>query len=182
MRLGQKFFVFAAAALYALPVMAEQAAEPASEGLPQLNPAHFPEQLFWLAVSFALLFLCMQFIALPGVKRTQDKRANVLKADLDAAQAANEAAKATMVQYEKALADARFQAQNTINEIAVQAAKESAARQAEQQKELAKHLADAEAKIAAARDAAIKDVKASAADLAGAIIDRVTKPGARHAQ
>jgi F-type H+-transporting ATPase subunit b len=171
-------FIGISAALYALPVLAEETA--AQEGLPQLDPAHFPSQLFWLAVTFALLYVCMQFVALPGVKRTQDKRVATIEGNLKAAQAANEAAKRMMADYEKALTDARAKAQATVSEIAAQAAKESAAKQAVQQQELAKRLAEAEAKIAAARDAAVRDVKSSAADLAAAIIDKVTKPGARH--
>jgi F-type H+-transporting ATPase subunit b len=168
-----RFAALAAAALYTLPAFAEEA-EPASEGLPQLNPAHFPEQLFWLAVTFGLLYLCMHFVALPGVKKTQDGRAATIAADLAAAQKANEETKAVVAQYEKALADARAQAQASVNEMATQAAKENAAKQAAQSKQLADRLAETEAKIAAARDAAIRDVKATATSLAEAIIEKVS--------
>ena len=103
-----------------------------SAGLPQLDTALFPEQLFWLAVSFAILYVLMAYVALPAVRRTQDNRADTIAADLKAAEQANEQAKAMMAKYEKALADARAEAQGTIAQIAAEAAKESAARQAQQ--------------------------------------------------
>jgi len=114
------------------------------------------------------------------VRRTQDNRADTIAADLKAAETANEAAKAMMAQYEKALADARAEAQATISEIVAQAAKEAAAKQVVQQQDLAKRLNEAETKIAAARDIAIRDVKAGAGDLAAAIVEKVTK-GSAHA-
>jgi len=163
------------AALYALPLMAAESGE--KIGLPQLDTSHFPEQLFWLALSFALLYCLMAFVALPGVKYTQDKRQEIIATELAAATAANDAAKAMIAQYEKALADARAKAQATVNEIAVQTTKESAEKQAVQHKELTQRLHEAEAKIATTRDAALKDVKGAATELANAVIEKIT--GAR---
>ena len=167
--------IYAAVALWAIPVQA------AEEGqVPQLDPTFYAGQLFWLAISFGLLYLMMKYVAVPAVQKTQDTRAGVIAGDLAAAQKANDDAKAMMANYEKALSDARAKAQQVIGEIAAQAAKQSAEKQATQHKELAKRLAEAEAKITAARDAAIRDVKSSAAELATAIIDKVTKSGAHY--
>src|SRR6185437_15129539 len=152
-------FVFAAAALLASPLRAEEG------DLPQLNPAHFPEQLFWLAVSFGLLYFMMSVFALPAVKKTQDRRADTIKSELATAEKANETVKALMAEYEKALSDARAEAQAIIGEVSTQAAKEAAARQAEQDQKIAQRLAEAEAKITAARDAAVNEAKASASNL-----------------
>jgi F-type H+-transporting ATPase subunit b len=167
---GLGSLLVAGALLSACPALAEEA----SQGLPQLNPAHFPEQLFWLAVTFALLYVMMRYVALNAVKRTQDTRADVIAADLAAAQAANDEAKALMTKYEKALADARARAQATVNEFARQAAQQASQKQANQRVELVKHLTEAEARIHAARDAALKDIKGTAANLAAAIIEKVT--------
>jgi F-type H+-transporting ATPase subunit b len=160
------------AALYALPLMAAESGDEA--GLPQLDTSLFPEQLFWLAISFAVLYVLMAYVALPGVKRTQDKRHHVISSELASASAANEAARAMVAQYEKALADARAKAQATISDMTTQAAKESAAKQATQQQELSKRLQDAEASIRAVRDAALKDIKGAVSDLAQGIVEKVT--------
>lgn len=160
------------AALYALPLMAAESGE--KTGLPQLDTTLFPEQLFWFAVTFILLYVLMAFVALPGVSRAQNKRQETISSELAAAIAANEAAKMMIAHYEKALADARAKAQATVSAITAQAAKESAEKQAKQQQELAKRLHEAEAKIAAMRDAALKDVKGTATELANAIVEKIT--------
>ncbi|HEU0117138.1 MAG TPA: ATPase [Alphaproteobacteria bacterium] len=176
MKLNRKLlgFMFAAgAALYALPVFAEEAAGE-SQGLPQFDTAQFPAQLFWLVVTFGFLYIMMAFVALPRVKATQDKRLNVVETELAAAEQANEQAKAMIAQYEKALSDARAKAQETVNAIVTAATKESAEKQAKQQQELTKRTHEAEAKIAAARDAAMKDIKSGASDLANFIVEKIT--------
>jgi F-type H+-transporting ATPase subunit b len=152
-------------------------AEEAKAGLPQLNTAMFPEQLFWLALSFGLLYVLMSRVALPKISATQDTRRAAMAADLAAAQTANDNARTMMAQYEKALADARIQAQATISEITASAAKESASKQATQQQAIAMRLSEAEAKINASRDAAIKGVKDEAANLAKSIVERVSGGG-----
>jgi F-type H+-transporting ATPase subunit b len=171
-----RILIAGGAAFYALPLQAAEAGG-SEGGLPQFNTAFFPEQLFWLAITFSLLYVLMAYVALPRVRKTQDNRAESIDDDLATAAAANEAARAMMEQYEKALADARAKAQATVGEIAAKAAKESAEKQAAQQVELNKRLAEAEAKIAATRDKAIAEVKGSAAMLAASIVEKVT--GAR---
>ena len=155
-----------------MPAFAEGAE--AKAGLPQLDISLFPAQLFWLAITFVTLYVLMAFVALPGVKRTQDRRHEKLSGDLAAAQAANDAAKAMIAQYEKALTEARATAQATVSQNVAAAAKVAAERGAAQQQELSQRLKQAEEKISAARDEAIKSIGGSAQELAAAIVEKVS--------
>ena len=119
----------------------------------------------------------MKFVALPGVEKTQDKRKQVLDTELNAARSANEQAKTMGHEADKALADARAKAAATIGDIKAEAAKLAAEQQAAQSKQLNARLRDAEASIAKARDAALKDVDATASDLAAAIVERMKAVG-----
>jgi len=145
----------------------------AEAGLPQLDVTLFPEQLVWLGISFAMLYLLMRYVALPGVKRTQDNRQALVESDLYAAKTSNEAAKDVAAQTEKALAEARAAAQTTVSTIKTEASKAAAEQQAAQQKQLAARLQQAEAGIAATRDAAFKEVEGVVAGLAAAIMEKV---------
>jgi F-type H+-transporting ATPase subunit b len=144
-----------------------------SGALPQLDVSQYPAQIFWLAVNFAVLYGLMAGVVLPGVRHTQKKRTAAIASDLEAARAANEETKATIACYEAELTEAHQRAQALIDETVAKAAKESAEKQALQQKELNRRLAEAEASIASARDAAIIDMKSRAAELASVIVDKV---------
>ena len=43
-------------------------------GMPQLNPESFSSQIFWLFISFSILFLTIHFFLIPKLKKVREKR------------------------------------------------------------------------------------------------------------
>lgn len=121
----KKFLLFSVSVLSILfcltdvAVFAADAAhhgDAANKGLPQLNPQSFPSQVFWLIVSFAVLYF---FIARTSLaKVTNIKTEREIKSDKDR-QATEELQRETdqlKVDYETALTDAREQARKSYQE------------------------------------------------------------------
>ena len=50
--------------------------------MPQLDPAGFVPQLFWLAVTFLVLYILMRWVAVPQVGRAIEARRERLDGDL----------------------------------------------------------------------------------------------------
>src|SRR5579862_5690032 len=115
--------------------------------MPQLDPAGFVPQLFWLAVIFLVLFLLMRGLAVPRVGRAIEARRQRLDGDLGRAAAMR--AEAVLAGYETALAAARGEAQTRLRETAEQMAAAAAERQRELAATLARQVAAAESRIAA---------------------------------
>ncbi|MER2519125.1 MAG: ATPase [Bdellovibrionales bacterium] len=139
-------------------------------GLPQLDPAYFPEQIFWLLISFSVLYLLMANVALPGVKATQEARRRAIKRDLAEAKAASEAAQAAQALSDKVMGEAYAKAVAAVAAIKSSASEESAERQAALQRELGRRFRQAEAKISMARSAALHEVHDKAAGIIAAEI------------
>jgi len=143
--------------------------------MPQLDPAGFAPQLIWLAITFVALYLVMAYAGLPRLGGIIEKRRARIAADLDKAQRMKAEAEAVIAAYEKALAEARSQAQTVLRETADRLSAEAAA----QQKKLAEQLKiesdAAEQRIHAAktkalaglRDLAMEVTRAASAKLAG---------------
>ena len=47
-------------------------------GMPQLNPESFSSQIFWLLVSFSILFFIIHFFLLPKLKKIREKREEIV--------------------------------------------------------------------------------------------------------
>jgi len=148
-----------------LAATAEHGAEHAG-GLPQLNPATFPTQIFWLALSFIVLYWLLSKKALPVVAEVLEARQKTISDDLNKAAALKEEAEAAMAQVETALADARAQAQAVIAQAVAEIEAANQARQSQVGADIAERLRAAEARIQSAKDEAVANVRDAAADIA----------------
>jgi F-type H+-transporting ATPase subunit b len=134
---------------------------------------HFPSQLFWLVVSFLLLYVLMWRVALPRIHSIFAERSRHIGDDLAAAQRFKEQSDAAQAAYQKSLADARARAQAIANETRSRQAAEADATNKRLEAQLHARLAAAEQSIAATRTAAMGNVSAIAAEPAAAIVERL---------
>ncbi len=136
--------------------------------MPQFDTTAFTPQLFWLAVTFAVLFFAMWRFALPRLSNIMEARQERIDADLDKAASVKEEADRVLAEYEQAQAEARDQAAAVIKQAGDRMAAESAARHETFGAELKERTREAEQRIAAAKDEALANVKTVAAEAARA--------------
>jgi len=134
--------------------------------MPQLDITTFVPQLFWLAVTFVVLFVLMTWVALPRVGRAIDARRERLDDDLARAAAMKSEAEAVVADYQQTLAAARAEAQAAMRETADRLAAEAANRQRQLAASLARDIQAAEQRIAAAKDTALADIRGVAVEIA----------------
>lgn len=141
--------------------------------MPQFDPHVFVPQIAWLIVIFAMLFLVVR-AALPKVAAVETNRAVVIGGDLTRAEAAKEQAATVIAGYEATLATARAHAVKLEGDAKTAAAAETAARLMAIDGDLAVSAAKAEADIAAARSAALANLRPVAEAATGDIVERLT--------
>ena len=141
--------------------------------MPQFDPTHFPSQIFWLVVTFVALYLILSKFAIPRVGEILEQRARLIQDDLDRAQHLKADTDAAIAAYEKAMADARGQARDVMtaaaNELKAVGDQKTAAIGAE----VNKQIADAETRIAKAKQDALGQIKTIAADTAREAVSRL---------
>ena len=140
---------------------------------PPFQSENFPSQLFWLTLSFVLLYVLMAKIALPRIGSILADRSKRIGDDIAAAQQLKERSDAAHAAYEKALTDARSRAQGIANATREQQAAAAEVTNKRLEAELHQRLAAAEKSIAATRSAAMSNVGAIAGDSASAIVERL---------
>ena len=142
--------------------------------MPQLDISTFPTQLFWLAVTFIVLYLLMKWLALPQVAAMIEARRNQLDADLARAEQLKDEAEAAMAAYQKTLADARAEAQARMRETTERLAAEAAERQRQLHEALSQQTVAAEREIAAAKQRALTEMHQIAIEVGRSITKRIT--------
>ena len=159
------------AGLAALATAPAQAAE--SVGMPQLNFHDYAPQLFWLAVTFIILYVLMSKVALPQIGDVLATREQRIASDLDCAGALKAEAEAALAAYEKGLAEARARATETVRQTEAAMAKRTAERQAELGAALGGRIKQAEDEIARAKQAAMGNLQSVSGEAARAAIERL---------
>jgi F-type H+-transporting ATPase subunit b len=142
--------------------------------MPQLEISTFVPQLFWLAVTFGLLFLLMAKIGLPRVGGLIEARRRRVDEDLGRAAQLKSEAEAILAAYQQTLAKARAEAQTAVRETTERMAAEAAERQRQLSDSLARKTAEAERQIAAAKQRALSEMPEIAIEVARSITEKVT--------
>ncbi|WDI32297.1 hypothetical protein PUV54_03710 [Hyphococcus flavus] len=145
--------------------------EAASAGLPQLDPAWWPSQLFWLVLTFGVLYWLMAGRFLPSLGGAIEERRDRIADDLDKASEFKREADEAEAAYNKALADARAKAQGIAADTRGEVDKEIAELQAETNEALDKQLEAAEARITKMKTDAAAKVREAASDTTRAVVE-----------
>ena len=134
--------------------------------MPQFDPSTFASQIFWLAVTFIALYFVMGRVVVPRIAEVLEARRRRIEANLEKADALKKDAAVALAAYEKAIGAAREQARGLIAEAQARIAETAARQEAELAKKLALQIAESEAGIARALNAAMEGVREAAAEAA----------------
>jgi F-type H+-transporting ATPase subunit b len=140
---------------------------------PPFDSSTFGSQLIWLALAFGALYLLMSKVALPRVSRILDERHGKITADLDEAARLKSQTDAAISSYEKALSDARANAQAIAGETRDKLQAETDTRRKALEADLNVKLEAAERQIVEGKTRAMQNVRGIAADATAAIVQQL---------
>ena len=129
---------------------------------------------FWVGVSFILFIVLLVYLKVPGmVAKSLDERAGAIQNELDEAKRLREEAQAVLADYERKKIEAEADAEKIIAQAKREAEIYGEEARLKMQEQIERRGRLAEQKIVLAEAAAIKDVRAAAANLAVEAASRV---------
>jgi F-type H+-transporting ATPase subunit b len=149
---------------------AGEVAAGAGPGMPQLDASTFENQIFWLLVALVAIYFVLSRVALPRIAAILAERQGTITNDVAAAQDLKAKAEIAEAAYDKALADARAEAQRIAGEAkaTIQSDLDVAIQKADA--EIAAKAAESEKAIAEIRAGAQEAIKEVAKDAAKEIV------------
>ena len=142
-------------------------------GLPQMKTETFPSQIFWLVITFGLLFVVLSRLTLPMIAGAIGARRSRIEGDLGTAESLRKDAANALGEYESALAQARGRAHQLADENRKRIVGEIEAVKAAADTEAQSAMNEAEKRIAAERSKSLLGVKSAAAEAASVIVERL---------
>lgn len=141
--------------------------------MPQFDSTTFASQLFWLLVTFGLLFMIASRVLLPRIAGILSARQEKIDDDLNRAGIVKGEAETALAAYEKTMADGKAEAQGLLRQAAEEMAAAGAKRHEELAAKLAGEVGEAEIRIDEAKAAAVDNIGQVAGEVAQAAIQRL---------
>jgi len=97
-------------------VLSNSAQSAESGGMPQLNPEFWISQIFWLVLTFGILYLVLSKIVLPKISNNLETRKSQILENIETAEKQREESKNKIKQFEKIILESNIEAKNYFNE------------------------------------------------------------------
>ena len=110
-----KKIIFQIFALYFVLVTSAQSGE--SGGMPQLNPEFWVSQIFWLVLTFGLLYVILSKLILPKISNNLESRKSQILENIEMAETQREESEKKLKEFDKIILESKLEAKNQFNEV-----------------------------------------------------------------
>ena len=118
-----------------------------SGGMPQLNPEFWISQIFWLILTFGILYLVLSKLILPKISANLENRKSQISDNIEAADKQREESEAKLKEYEDIIAKSKNEAKNIYNQSREKALKDINAKRDILDKQIDEEIKKAEDEI-----------------------------------
>ena len=125
-----------------------------SGGMPQLNPEFWVSQIFWLIITFGILYVVLSRLILPKISANLEIRKSQILENIEAAEKQREESELKIIEYEKTVLNSKNEAKNYFTQAREKLLKDIILKKDVLEKELNKEIQKAETEIQELRDRA----------------------------
>lgn len=133
--------------------------------MPQLDPSSFASQIFWLLITFFLLYFIVARTILPRVSSVKDEREVLIEDDKNTAQSLNVEAEEVLAKYKKKLEEARSEAREIVQQASAEVSSKAAEEEKKATSKFASEIEKAAGDINAAKEKAFSGIEEIANDI-----------------
>ena len=95
-----------------------------SGGMPQLNPEFWISQIFWLILTFGILYIVLSKLILPKISNNLESRKSQILENIEAADKQREDSELKLKQYEEIILKSKLEAKSIFNQTRKKALKD----------------------------------------------------------
>ena len=95
-----------------------------SGGMPQLNPEFWVSQIFWLVITFGILYVVLSKLILPKISANLESRKSQISDNIEAADKQREESEKKLKEYDLIISKSKTEAKNIFNQAREKALKD----------------------------------------------------------
>ncbi len=148
-----------------------QAAE--SGGMPQLDPEFWFSQIFWLIITFGILFLVLSKLILPKISDNLESRKSQVLDNLELAEKQRTESEEKIKEFENIILKSKIEAKNIFNESRKKLLDDINKKREKLEKELDKEVKIVEAEIEELKKKSPEKINKIAIEMSGDIVNQL---------
>ena len=118
-----------------------------SGGMPQLNPEFWISQIFWLTLTFGVLYIVLSKLILPKISANLELRKSQIQENIEAAEKQRENSESKLKEYDEIIQKSKLEAKNIFKETRDKALKDINSKREVLESEIDKEIKKAEDEI-----------------------------------
>ena len=131
-----------------------------SGGMPQLNPEFWISQIFWLTLTFGILYIILSKLILPKISANLELRKSQIQENIEAAEKQRESSEAKIKEYDEIILKSKLEAKNIFREAREKVIKDINSKQSVLDKQIDEEIKKAEKEIQILKENAPLKIKA----------------------
>ena len=143
-----------------------------SSGMPQLNPEFWISQIFWLTITFGILYVILSKFILPKISANLEIRKSQILENIEAADKQREDSEIKLKEYEEIISKSKLEARNIYNQTREKALKDINSKKEVIDKQIDDEIIKAEKEINTLRDNAPEKINKIAIEISSEMIQK----------
>ena len=144
-----------------------------SGGMPQLNPEFWISQIFWLTITFGILYVVLSKLILPKISANLEIRKSQIAENIEAADKQRKESELKIEEYEKIVQDSKNEAKNYFKQAREKVLKDINFKKNTLDKELSLEIQKAESEIQELRNKAPEKINKIAVDTSADLLHQL---------
>ena len=144
-----------------------------SGGMPQLNPEFWISQIFWLTLTFGVLYITLSKLILPKISSNLELRKSQIQDNIEAADKRRESSEAKLKEYDNIVLKSKSDAKNILGDAKGNALKEINAKRETIEKQIDEEIEKAEQEINVLKKNAPEKINKIAKEMASEILKKL---------
>ncbi|MDB3924910.1 F0F1 ATP synthase subunit B [Candidatus Pelagibacter sp.] len=144
-----------------------------SGGMPQLNPEFWISQIFWLTLTFGILYIVLSKLILPKISDNLESRKSQILENIEAAEKQRQNSEEKLKEYEEIVSKSKMEAKNIFNQAREKALKDISAKKDVLDKQIDDEISKAEQEIKELQKGAADKINKIAIETSSELIQKL---------